>query len=70
MSSNEPVPADIIGGTGDVPTAEAGEIESPKIDYLTGWRVWAVGIAIALSMFLVGPPQRPRNYQQQLTENK
>jgi hypothetical protein len=52
MASNENVPAGIIGGTGDVPTVEAGEVALPKIDYLTGWRVWGVGIAIVLSMFL------------------
>jgi hypothetical protein len=53
MASNETVPAGIIGGTGDVPTAEAGEVALPKIDHLTGWLVWAVGIAIVLSTFLV-----------------
>jgi len=33
MTSSETVPAGIIGGTGDVPTAEAGKIELPKTDY-------------------------------------
>jgi hypothetical protein len=59
MASNETAPAGIIGGTGDEPTAEARKIALPKIDYLTGWRVWAVGIAIVLSMFLVCPSQKP-----------
>lgn len=33
----------------------AQEVVDPfEAEYLTGWRVWTVGLAIVLSMFLVG----------------
>jgi hypothetical protein len=54
MSSNESssTPAQSEKNAGDEKTTA----QSPEVEYLTGWRVGAVGIAIVLSMLLVSDP--------------
>ncbi|KAF4615571.1 hypothetical protein G7Y89_g15301 [Cudoniella acicularis] len=54
MSLNDSVPGVTKAETGEVGAVEEAEvaISTPEIEYLTGWRFVAVGIAIVLSMFL------------------
>ncbi|KAH6663125.1 major facilitator superfamily transporter [Halenospora varia] len=54
MSSNETAPKTAKASNGEKRADEEADVaeSTPEIEYLTGWRYTAVGIAIVLSMFL------------------
>ena len=55
MSSNDADPPSETNFTLSVEHSNMKDAENPEVQYLSGWRFTAVGIAIVLSMFLVCP---------------
>lgn len=55
MSSKNADPPSETNVTLSVEHSNILDPENPEVQYLSGWRFTAVGIAIVLSMFLVCP---------------
>lgn len=61
MASNEEVRSNNGSNTCELPVVGKEINAIPDSEYLTGWRVMAVGISIVLSMFLVRDQSSPNS---------